>query len=64
MEQAKLTNSLQLRLSDQELAELDAYCVALRRRTGAAVPRTAVIREAVQEKLARGLQPAGEDVAA
>ena len=50
MEQ-KLTFQMQLRLSDQERASLDAYCVMQRRETGENVSRNGVIREALQRML-------------
>lgn len=53
-ERPKLAKALQLRISDQELDELDAYCATVRRRTGENVSRTAVIRLAIQELLERG----------
>ena len=49
MEPVKLNNSLQLRLSDQELADLDGCCAAQRRRAGENVPRTLLIRQAIRE---------------
>ena len=50
MEQ-KLAFQMQLRLSDQEIAALDAYCATQRRETGEYVSRNGVIREAMRRLL-------------
>jgi cytochrome c553 len=56
MEQ-KLTFQMQLRLSDQEIVALDAYCAAQRRETGENVSRNGVIREAIQRLLGEKVAP-------
>ena len=42
------SESMQLRLSPKELADLDAYCAARRRETGEPWPRMHVVRQAIR----------------
>ena len=42
-----------LTMSVVQLAELDAYCVEMRKETGEPIARAEVIRMAIAEKLAR-----------
>lgn len=53
-----VSGALQLRLTDQDVADLDGYCSNIRRRTGQHVTRSGVIRQAIREFVERtGFDP-------
>ena len=50
---AQLDRQLQLRISTEELAELDELCALYRRKSGENISRTSLIRNAIKEYVAK-----------
>lgn len=55
--ETKLTKSIVLRLSEDELRDLDGFCADLRRKTGDPVTRTDTIRRAIAMLIQEGTTP-------